>query len=312
MSANKRGNERRGIRYNQPMAVEDTNDAIVRLHCDYLRRSGATDDTLYHRRANLRRLAAALSVSLLDATPDDLTDWQSATSKRVSLSSTATYSSHTRAFYTWAVQAGHLDADPSIRLARTRVPIGRPRPIPIHDLDIALAAADEPLFTWLVLGAFMGLRRGDIAGIRGSDIVEGEVDGEARLFLTGIGKGRKSFSLPVPEDVEPILQQHRLRGPRPLWLTKRGRPVTRRYVSDVIGDFFVRLGMPWTTHNLRHTFGTLVQRETRDMLQTQVLMRHASLNTTRLYVEPVTAPGVAAMDRLAHSRLAGRRRRHVA
>lgn len=281
---------------------------MIRLHVDYLRRTGATDETQKHRGENLRRLSEALTCLLLDATQEILEDWHSWTSRRVSLSSLATYTSHTRAFYRWAVEAGHLDIDPATRLPQTKVPARQPRPMPVKDLEFALACATEPLLTWLILGAFMGLRAGEIARIRHEDIEEGILDGARRLFLNGYGKGRKPFKLPVPVAVAPYLQGHMSGRTGPIFRTARGTPMRRAYVSVQTSEFFERLGMPWTMHNARHTFGTHVQRETGDMLQTQILMRHSNLNTTRLYVEPVTAPGVAAMDRLAGKQLRQHRR----
>ena len=142
------------------------------------------------------------------------------------------------------------------------------------------------------------------------DVSEGIVDGERRWFLSGTGKGGKPFRLPIPVDVYPILKRHMAGRVGPMWRTRVGTPMTRSILTNTVSDFFGRLGMPYTTHALRHTYGTEIQQATGDMLQTQVLMRHSNLDTTRLYVEPVTAPGVRAMDRLAKDRLTkGRRRR---
>ena len=276
---------------------------IIRLHVDYVRRTGATETTQHHRRENLRRLADALPCRLLDATPEDLEEWQSRTSRRVSLSSVATYTNHAVAFYLWALEAGHVDTDPATRLPRPRVPAGQPRPIPEKDLELALACAVEPMLTWLVLGTFMGLRAGEIAKIRREDIEEGILDGRRRLFLSGVGKGNKPYRLPVPVDVAPYLQKHMAGRTGAIFRTQTGTPMKRPLLTNQVSAFFARLGLPWTMHSCRHTYGTLVQRETGDMLQTQALMRHENLNTTRMYVEPILSPGVQAMDRLANKRL---------
>lgn len=270
---------------------------MIRLHVDYLRRTGATPRTLHHRRANLLRLANGLPCELIAATAVQIEDWQAGL--RVSLSSVATYSSHTRSFYRWAVDAGHLETDPTTRLPRTRVPGRRPRPIPRAEFEMALTCAPDPIRTWLILGAFMGLRTAEVAQIRREDVTDEIVGGKRRLFISGVGKGAKLFKLPVPVDVEPVLRRHLGGQTGPLWRTVQGNPATPDYVTAQVTAFFRGLGMPYTMHNCRHTFGTEVQQQTGDMLQTQVLMRHSSLNTTRLYVEPVQAGGVAAMDRLS-------------
>lgn len=256
--------------------------------------------TARQRRENLRRLAERLHpIGLIHATAQDLDDWQSETHHRVSLSSVGTYTSHVCAFYSWAYEMGHLDTDPAARLPRPRIPTRQPKPIPRADLEMALSCAVEPVYTWLVLGAYMGLRAGEVARIRREDISEGIVDGERRWFLSGIGKGNKPFRLPIPRGVVPILTPH-LRGKSgPLWLNQWGTPLSRVTLSNTVSAFFKRLEMPWTMHNTRHHYGTAIQQRTGDMLQTQILMRHSNLNTTRLYVEPVQRPGVVAMDALS-------------
>ena len=63
--------------------------------------------------------------------------------------------------------------------------------------------------------------------------------------------------------------------------------------------FFRRIGMPYTLHQLRHSFGTSLYRETKDLALTQDLMRHGHPTTTRLYVQTSSPAATAAMDRLS-------------
>lgn len=289
--------------------VETANDAdvrLIRLHCNYLARTGATDRTVHHRRENLRRLAESLP-GLLTVTGDQLDDHQAALSGHVSLSSLATYKSHWRGFYSWAIDCGYIDVDPTARLPRTRVPKRPPRPIPPDDFEEALACAPEPIYCWLVLGAYMGLRAGEVARIRREDVTTGELRGKPRLFLAGLGKGAKPYRMPVPVEVEPVLRPY-LDACRsgPLWTTRDGDPIRAEHVTGRVSRYFEKLGMKWTMHNTRHTFGTEVQKKTRDVLQTRNLMRHENVQTTQQYVEPVDGPGVIALDRL--SAQLGRRR----
>lgn len=272
---------------------------LIRLHVDYVRRTGASQRTLLHRRENLRRLAEKLPCDLLDATADDLNDWQSGL--KVSISSMATYSSHARSFYRWAVEIGHIEVDPTQLLPRQKLPARRPRPIPARDFELALECAQDPVYTWLVLGAFMGLRTFEIAAIKREDITEGIIAGKRRTFISGIGKGQKPFKLAVPVEVLPILQRHMTARRGPLWQMDDGRAIPPDKLTREVTAFFRGLGMPYTQHWARHTFGTTVQQQTGDLLQTKVLMRHESTNTTLLYVEPVEGAGLAAMDRLSAS-----------
>lgn len=275
------------------------NHRVVRAHLDHLRRTGALPRTIEYRRGLLRRLARTLPVDLLDATRDHLDDWQSGL--QVSPVTLSSYTAGISCFYRWAVELGWLEVDPSARLPRTRVPRRRPRPVPEADLRLAIQCAPEPIRTWLILAAFMGLRAVEVAGMRREDVVEHG----GRLFLDGVGKGHKPFRLPVPDDVAAVLRPHLVGPPGPLWWTAYGRlPSRPRDVSRQTGTFFRRLGMPYGIHQMRHSFGSRLYAQTRDLLLVQSAMRHESPTTTRGYVETVEGHTVAAMDRLATRSLA--------
>jgi len=278
---------------------------LIRLHCDYLRRTGARRATLEQRRGALRRLAIALPGRLLDATFDDLERWQA--SLTVSTSSISTYTNHVVGFYRWAVEAGHIAVDPSTRLPRPKPPKRAARPIPERDLEVAIASAPEPIRTWLILAAFMGLRAMEVAAIRREDVAE--IGG--RLVLSGVGKGGKPFRLPVPQGVEPYLRQHMSAQRGPLWRTPSGGPWRPAKLSQAVGRFFRSIGMPYTLHWCRHHFGTAAYRQTRDLLLTQDLMRHSTPASTRLYVDTTRAEAAAALDRLSRHVPGARKQRRA-
>jgi integrase/recombinase XerC len=281
----------------------DRDETVIRRHIDWLRRTGATPITQNYRRGVLDRLARTLPAGLVAATPDDLDAWQAGLT--VSISTIAGYTSHVRCFYRWAVEYGVRTDDPTVRLPRTKVPKRRPRPVPDADLRVALACASEPIRTWMVLAAFLGLRAMEIAGMKREDVVE--LDG--RLYLDGIGKGSKAFRLPIPEHVVPVLRPHLTGRGGALWRTAPGgRPSRPLDVSAQAAAFFRKIGMPYTLHQLRHSFGTAIYRQTRDLLLTQDAMRHSTPTMTRLYVETTAPAAAAAMDRLSAS-LEDRRRR---
>lgn len=293
-----------GLRDTHRMECSEYDMRLIRLHCDYLRRTGATAQTLHHRRANLRRLAERLPVDLIATTPEHLDTWQAGLT--CSLSSMNTYGSHVRSFYRWAVDSGLIEHDPTLRLPRPKRPPRSARPVPEDDLNVAIECAPEPIRTWLVLGAFMGLRAAEVAHIRREDVTELEIGGRRRMFLSGIGKGGKPFKLPVPAEVRPYLEAHLSGRPGPLWHTRLGNPVRPAYVSDKVSGFFRSIGMPFTMHWTRHSFGTAFHRQTRDLLMTMSAMRHSNPNTTKIYVEQVQSEAMAEMDKLS-TRLAAKR-----
>ena len=189
-----------------------------------------------------------------------------------------------------------MDTDPTRHLPKTKVPKRQARPVPTADLRVALTCADEPIRTWLVLAAYMGLRCAEIAGMKREDVTE--VD--ARLYLSGVGKGQKPYRLPVPEHVVPVLLPHLSGRTGPLWRTAPGgRPSRPKDVSEQVVKFFRRIGMPYTLHQLRHSFGTAMYGQTKDLLLVQDVMRHENPASTRLYVATASPAAAAALDRLS-------------
>lgn len=164
-------------------------------------------------------------------------------------------------------------------------------------VELALTGAREPLLTWLLLAGFMGFRAMDVAGVRREDVEE--ING--RLWITGVGKGAKSFRLVVPRDVEPFLRGHLVGRPGPLWRTSTGRPIRAADVTNTTTALMRSLGLPYVLHQLRHRFGTVLYAETKDLLLTANAMRHSNLSTTRGYVATSRGETVAAMDRVARS-----------
>lgn len=289
----------------RPLTEDDRR--AIRLHLDWLGRKGATERTLYHRGENVRRLAQRLPVELLaPPTREQLDIWQSHLYRTVSISSVATYSSHARGFYAWALDNGHIEHDPTARLPRPKVGRRNARPIPEKDLDTLLAYAAEPLKTWLLLAGYMGLRAHEIAQITREDITERS----GRLYLSGVGKGQKAYGMVIPREVAPYVQAH-LAGRRtgPLWRSPTGRKIGSKQATNAASALMRNLDMPYTLHSLRHRFGSRLWDETRDLLLVQQAMRHSSPDTTRLYIATTDGEAAAAMDKLSSSLRPKRSRR---
>lgn len=281
--------------------LSENDQQMIRIHCNHFDRMGATLVSVKHRRENLLRLAHALPCDLVNATPAHLDEWQDnllrARSPRgdtLKRSTVSTYTSHALGFYRWAFEAGHLEHDPAARLPRIKRTKGTPHPIPEDDLQAALLCAPPMIRMWLLLAAFMGLRAMEIAQLRRNSIAE--VDG--RLVLSGVGKGRVPFAMTVPHHVELDLRGW-LATDSVLWRTRTGSAASPKRVSRAVAEFFDRQGMPYTLHWARHSFGTATYAHTRDLLLTQDLMRHASPETTRIYVQTGGVAGVRAMDKIA-------------
>ena len=73
-------------------------------------------------------------------------------------------------------------------------------------------------------------------------------------------------------------------------------------VTVNVSVYFAALGMPWTAHNLRHTYATNLYQVSRDLRFVQEQCGHASPATTAIYArysDDAAALAVTALDDLS-------------
>lgn len=175
-----------------------------------------------------------------------------------------------RTYYRWAVARGYAEHDPTAGLAAIRVPAGLPRPITEDALHQALAIADTETRFMLLLGAYAGLRRAEIARVHSADL--------EFPWLRVKGKGGKTRRVPIHAQLAPEL--HKLQGWAFPSSVRPGQPVTADYVSDRLSKV---LPPPFTPHSLRHRFATMAYRVSHDLRAVGDLLGHAKAETTMRY-----------------------------
>ncbi len=175
-------------------------------------------------------------------------------------------------FFSWVSANGWRADNPAALLATVTGVLGRPRPCPEQFLRSAVIAAGPRERLMLALGAGCGLRRGEIARVRG-DHVEDTIDGP---ILRVLGKGNKTRTVPISDDMAMRLRERAgYAFPSP-----RGGHLTPAHVGKLVS----RLLPPgWTTHTLRHRFASAAYRADRDIRAVQELLGHASVATTQIY-----------------------------
>ena len=191
------------------------------------------------------------------------------------------YISTLHGLFEWAVIYGLLDRDPTMRVVRPRLPRAVPHPIQDDDLRTLLATADPRAAAMIALAALHGLRAQEVAGVQRSDIL----DRNTPAVLTVVaGKGGHQRVVPLHAEgwalIEPVAPRRGYLFTDPL-----GRPLAPWAVSHIINGLLCDLGIDSTCHSLRHWYGTNIYRVSRDLRVTQVLMGHASPNTTAGYIQ---------------------------
>lgn len=150
-----------------------------------------------------------------------------------------------------------------------RVPRGVPRPLGDDVIRQALAKADERTALMVELMAYGGLRRGEVATVRGSDV--------SSQWLRVTGKGGHTRMVPVPPHLAARIKR---RGEGYIFPGQIDGHLSARRVGELVRDC---LPPGMTAHQLRHRYATTVYRTSGDIRAVQELLGHARLDTTMIY-----------------------------
>jgi integrase/recombinase XerD len=197
------------------------------------------------------------------------------------------------------VRAPLSEAVPSVPQRRE----GLPRGLPVSEVKLLLGSCDRSTtvgrrdFAMLMLITRLGLRCGEVAGLRLDDL-----DWRAGEVVIR-GKRSRTDRLPLPWDVgEAIadyLRQARRPGFGPTVFLRARAPITALSgdgVSEVVHRAAQRAGIPpLRAHRLRHTIATELLGRGASLPEIGQVLRHQSIETTAVY---------AKVDRAALSALA--------
>jgi integrase len=166
-----------------------------------------------------------------------------------------------------------------------------PRSLTTEDLHRLLAAPDrrtalgERDYAVLVLLSRLGLRAGEVAGLRLDDF------DWAGAVVTVKVKGSGRLRLPIPEDVGSAVVAHLRRRPlttpcREVFLRARGAPapMTRSAVSQIVARHAARAGLGLVhAHRLRHSAARAVLVAGGSLTEVGELLGHANPQVTLMY-----------------------------
>lgn len=252
-----------------------------------------------------------------DADLELLREWQGQASERGDARATlARRTAAIRSFFAWAVEAGVVTQDPSLRLVAPKrgrtLPTVATAPAVAEMLDsiAAIAVGDAPVplrdhaMLELLYGA--GIRVSELCGLDLGDI---DLDrGTARV----LGKGAKERVVPFGAPAGRAIDAYLTRG-RPelaaddsttaVFLGARGGRISPRAVYSVVSHRLApTLGVEHVgPHALRHSAATHLLDGGADLRSVQEILGHASLGTTQIYTH-VSSERLRAAYRLAHPR----------
>lgn len=205
-----------------------------------------------------------------------------------------------RSFFRYLMEQEYLDKDPTETMTSART---QSRVEPIY---MRLDQARDFMATIVNSGKKTALRDEAImkvflyCGVRISELVQLNID-QATLspepYIKVMGKGGKERMIPLHNEVTKTLQQYytwrmKRTGTSPddekaLFLSLRNRRISVRAVQIMVKNYAKAAQLTnWediTPHKLRHTFASLLYKETKDIRVLQELLGHTSISTTQIY-----------------------------
>ena len=297
--------ERRG-----PREQGTGNTSVVREYGAYLRvEKGLRPASCEAYTRDLEQFAEQVeerSALLVTASEDDVRSFLAhLRSNHVDARSIARKLSCLRGFYRWLLLDKRIGHDPTVAIespaswkvlpkslaevevaemldrsaAAARVPEGAET----SALAPALELRDHAILELLYAG---GLRVGEIVALGEEDLHLDQARAQVR------GKGDKERIVPLGrkavESLEEYLKRGRpalLRGrmQRALFLSNRGRPLTRQWVWEMVREASSGVGHRASPHMLRHSCATHMVEHGADLRSVQNLLGHADIATTQVY-----------------------------
>jgi integrase len=186
---------------------------------------------------------------------------------------TASFWATCKSYFEWAKERGLRSDNPMDGVRPVKVPPSPPKIASAQALQEAIEKASRRDRLALMLAAYAGLRRAEVAGLHASMIEDGWIRVE--------GKGKKVRRVPIHPDLAGELKRARDMG----GYLFPGRDGDGPISPDSMGKRMGRLLPPGVSaHHLRHMFATSAYRHSHDIRAVQQLLGHSSLATTQIYV----------------------------
>jgi integrase len=200
----------------------------------------------------------------------------------------------------WLVEnpAREIEAPPT-RVKRQQ------RALSVEEVSLLFEHLVDPARVIVMIGVMVGLRIGEILGLRVEDLDCGTLH-VRRSWCRGYEGGTKNGKdreLPVPMFLGEALRDYCAQRPTTGWLFtgESGKPLSdRNLIQRHVYPVAKRLGVPhFSWHSLRHTFSTLGGNEgSIPTLIMKQLLGHSRLSTTDRYMHELAGPKREAVQKI--------------
>jgi integrase/recombinase XerD len=202
-----------------------------------------------------------------------------------------------KSFHKFLVRDGVTKNHPTASLPLPRVPERLPDVISVADVDRLMSQSFPPGPPGMRDRAILEILYG--CGLRVSELTAldlRDIDLE-QGFLRVFGKGSKERVAPIAGVASDALQDYLVHGrpflrtksgtrrqdPDSVFLSVRGRRLTRAAVHGLVHAYGGRVGLDLHPHTLRHSFATHMLEGGADLRSLQEMLGHADISTTQVY-----------------------------
>jgi integrase len=179
------------------------------------------------------------------------------------------------------------------------------RSLSVEEVTLLFEHLEDPARLVVMIGVMIGLRIGEILGLRVEDLDCGTLH-VRRSWCRGQAGGTKNGKdreLPIPSFLGEALRDYSAQRPTTGWLFtgESGNPLSdRNLIQRHVYPVAQRLGIPhFSWHSLRHTFSTLGGNEgSIPTLVMKQLLGHSRLSTTDRYMHELAGPKREAVQKI--------------
>lgn len=268
-----------------------------RAYTEYLAvMKGASPNTVAAYGRDVKDFLGFVQVVPAEVGIADVEGWMISLSKKENgARSVARKLSAVRGFYRFLLERGWVKDDPTEAVLLPKLPQTLPKALSVADVKKLLLAplgstpAEVRLRVIIQLLYATGLRVSELCGLTLDAVAEGE-----GVTLRVTGKGGKTRMVPLGDVAAHTLRMYladarpKLRGSSGPWVFASPdghKPLTRVRVFQLLKEAGERVGVEVAPHHLRHTFATHLLQNDADLRAVQVMLGHASLNTTQIYTK---------------------------
>ncbi|MDR0549222.1 MAG: tyrosine recombinase [Deltaproteobacteria bacterium] len=212
-----------------------------------------------------------------------------------------------RGFCGFLVEENLLSDNPAAQLPGPKLPKSLPKALGTEEIATLVSAPD--INTPLGLRDRAMLELTYATGLRVSELLSltlGQVNLD-EAWLRIFGKGQKERLVPIGQTALELLKDY-LSLTRPLFLkpnsgstvflTHRGRPMSRQFFWRRVSELAQSLGLSLVSpHVLRHSFATHLVEGGADLRAVQLMLGHADLTSTEVYLKTSSRRLRAVHDR---------------